>query len=139
MAGHFSKGLCAATFLSLTMVVVAGGCGHPRSTPESAAVSNDVSNALIGKQITVRGKFSLWGKVGPYIVLDSQRQLYLYATGAFTWGKPYSEMDGKLVEATGTLRFYHEPPAKPTDPSGARLRDFFYFEAETAQVRLIGH
>jgi hypothetical protein len=47
---------------------------HPRSTPEDApVVSNEVSHALIGKQITIRGKFSLRGKFGAYVVLDNQQ------------------------------------------------------------------
>jgi len=109
-------------------------CGPGMPKPD---FYDEVSQALVGKQITIRGKFSLWGKVGPYVVLNNQQQVYLYATGSFTWGKPYSEMEGKRVAATSTLRFYHEPPAKPADPHVARLRDFFYFEAETAQLRLI--
>jgi hypothetical protein len=149
MAGHFSKRLCAA-FLSIAIVALAGGCNHPRSSPDGAtAASNEVSHVsqeLIGKQITIQGRFSLRGNVGPYIVLENQQQVYLAPMGSFSWGKPYSDMEGKLVAATGALRFYHEPPVKPTDPPVKptdppvqRLRDFFYFEAETVQVRLIGH
>ena len=144
MTGHLSKGLRAAAFLSITIAALVGGCDHPRSTQEgAAAASNEVSQAVVGKQITIRGKFSLLGKVGPYIVLDDQRVVYLEATkGSFTWGKPYSEMEGKVVAATGTLRFYHEPPvAEPAGGAVAVQRgyDHFYFDAETAQVRLIGH
>lgn len=140
MTGHLSKGLRAAAFLSITIVVLAGGCAHPRSTPKGPiAASNGVSPALIGKQITIHGKFSLRGKIGPFIELDNHRLVYLVHKGSFTWGPPYSEMEGKLVAATGTLRFYHAPPAEPTDQPAARLPDFFYFEPETAQLRLISH
>jgi len=144
VTGHLSKSLCAAAILSITVVALAGGCNHPRSTPEGAtAASNEVSPALIGKQITIRGKFSLWGKVGPYVSLDNQQLVYLQSRGSFTWGKPYSEMEGKLVEATGTLRFAHSPDAEPADRDKARpvarVRDYFYFEVETTQLRLISH
>jgi hypothetical protein len=144
VTGRFSKGLRAATFLWIAIVVLAGGCNHPRSTPEDAtAASNEVSPALIGKQITIRRKFSLWGKVGPYISLDNQQQVYLQSKGSITWGKPYSEMDGKFIEATGTLRFAHSPDAEPVDKDKAllvaRVRDYFYFEVETTQLRLISH
>jgi hypothetical protein len=139
VTGCFSKGLRATTFLSITIVLLAGGCEHPRSTPEGATVVNEVSHALIGKQITIRGKFSLRGKFGAYVVLDNQQGVYLVPTGpgTFTWGKPYSEMEGKLVEATGTLRFYHELPAEPSDRTVARAPDHYYFAVETAQLRLI--
>jgi hypothetical protein len=142
VTGHLSEGLRAAAFLSITIVVLARGCDHPRSTPENAtAASSEVSQALIGKQITIRGKFSLWGKFGGFVDLDNQQVVYIELRGpsTFTWGKPYSEMEGKLVEATGTLRFYHD--AAPVDPNKAyakaRAVDHFYFEAETAQLRLI--
>src|SRR5208282_5593630 len=110
-----------------------------RSTPEGATAFSDevsqVSQALVGKQITIHGKFSLLGKVGPYIVLDNRQVVYLENTkGSFTWGKPYSEMEGKLVSATGFLRFYQEPPAEPTDRAVTRVGDHFYFEAESVQL-----
>lgn len=141
MIGHVSKGLRVSALWSITVIVLAGGCNRPRSTPEGASAASDevpqLSQALVGKQITIHGKFSLLGKVGPYIVLDNRQAVYLENTkGSFTWGKPYSEMEGKLVAATGTLRFYHEPPAEPTRRAVTRVRDHFYFEAETAQLRL---
>jgi hypothetical protein len=130
--------LRAAAFLSIAIVVLAGGCDHPRSAPEDATpVSYEVLHTLIGKQITIRGKFWLSGKFGAYVMLDNQKGVYLVPKGSFTWGKPYSEMDGKLVAATGTLRFYHAPKAEPTDRAVARAPDYFYFEVETTQLRLI--
>ena len=138
MTGRLSKGLRAAAFLATTIVVLAGGCDHPRSTPADAtAASDEVSHTLIGKQITIRGKFSLRGKFGPYVLLGNQQVVYLEPRGSFTWEKPYSEMEGKLVAATGTLRFYHSPDAEPAYPARARAVDHFYLEAETAQLRLI--
>ena len=140
MTGRLSKGLLAATSLSIAIVVLAGGCDHPRSTSEDAtAVSDEVSQTLIGKQITIRGKFSLRGKFGPYVLLGNQQVVYLVPRGSFTWGEPYSEMEGKLVAATGTLSFYHAPNTEPADPAFARAPDYFYLEAETAQLRIISH
>lgn len=142
MAGNISKGLCAAILL-IAVVVPVEACNQSRSTPGGAAASSDevskVSQALIGKRITIRGRFWLAGKFGPYIELDSQQGVYLVPRRSFAWGKPYTEMDGKLVEATGTLMFHHAPPAEPTDRTVARSPAFFYFEMETTQVRLIGH
>lgn len=111
---------------------------EPVATPENAtAASNEVSQALVGKQITIRGKFSLLSKFGPYVVPENQQEVYLISKRSFTWGKPYSEMDGKLVEATGTLRFHHARPVEPTNRPEAHAPDFFYFQMETTQVRLI--
>src|SRR5215472_11743614 len=70
-----------------------------RSAPEGATVTNEVSQALIGKKITIRGKFSLRGKIAPaLVVLDNHQVVYL--NGSWGWGTTYSEMEDKLVEAT---------------------------------------
>ena len=108
--------------------------------------SNDVSPAIIGKQITIRGKLLL-GKIGWYIHLENQQDVYLVPGGSPAWAS-YAEMHGKLVTATGILRFFQCPKNPLTDEEGRvinkegrvidRCSDYFYFEAETAQVRLIG-
>jgi hypothetical protein len=137
VAGHLSKGFCAAAFLSIIVVVLVAACSHPRSTSDdTTATSNEISQTLVGKQIIIHGKFSLRGKVGPYIVLDNQQVVYLVPGSSFTWGKPYSEMEGKLVAASGVLRFYHAPPPESTARPEPRLRDFFYFDAENARLQL---
>lgn len=138
MTGRLSKGLRRVIFLAIAIVVLTGGCDHPPSTPKDlTAASYEALHELIGKQVTIRGKFSLRGKFGAYVLLDNEHAVYLVPKGSFTWGEPYSQMEGKLVAATGTLSFYHSPDAEPADPAVARAPDYFYLEAETAQVRLI--
>ena len=135
MTGRLSKGLRAATFLSIAIVVLAGGCNHPRSTPEDVtAVSHEVSQTLVGRQITIRGKFSSLVKGDPYVVLDNRQEVWIGPRES-SLEDTYSRMDGKLVEATGTLRFFHNPA--PVDERRQRERDHFYFEAKTTQLRLI--
>jgi hypothetical protein len=49
VTGHLLSGLHAAAFLSITIVILAGGCDHRRSTPKGAtAVYDEVSHTLIG-------------------------------------------------------------------------------------------
>ena len=135
MTGHLSKGLCAAAFLPITIVALAGGCNHPRSKPEDAtAVSHEVSQTLVGRQISIRGIFSSLVKGDPYVVLDNQQEVYIGPRES-ALEDIYSRMDGKLVEATGTLRFYHNPA--PLDETRQREPDHFYFEVKTAQLRLV--
>jgi hypothetical protein len=133
VTGHLSKGLCVAAFLSITVVALVGGCNHPRSTPEDAVA---VSQTLVGRQITIRGKFSSLVKGDPYVVLDNQQEVWIGPRESALEGT-YSRMDGKLVEATGTLRFSHAPA--PVDETRQREPDHFYFEAKTTQLRLISH
>jgi hypothetical protein len=98
--------------------------------------SYDELSSLIGQQVTLRGEFSLRGKVGPFLLVNG-RPVYLVAKGSFGWGHPFSEMEGRLVTVTGTLRFYRSP-AKPVprDSEAAGIPEYFYFEAESAKVRL---
>jgi hypothetical protein len=137
-----SKRLHAAIFLSIGIVVLAGGCNHAHSTPEdTTAVTHKISQALVGKQITIRGKFSLLGKIGPYVVLDNLQEVYLNApNGSFEWGKPYTEMDDKLIVAAGTLRFHRSlfSAERADAPVNRQLgSDYFYFEAESVQLRIV--
>jgi hypothetical protein len=141
VTGHLANGRRAAAALSIAIVVLTGGCDHPRSTPEGpTAASDEVSHTLIGKQITIRGKFRSLTKGGPYVVLDNQQEVYLEPRSSAS-EDTYSKMDGKLVEAAGTLRFYHDPePVDETRPQTVqRVLDHFYLEAGTAQLRLISH
>lgn len=143
MAGHLSKGFHAAAVLAIT-VALAVACNHPqRATPEDATtVSSEVSQvsqALLGKHITIRGEYSTRGKFGAYVVLDNDQVVYLVPTRSRVWVEPYSEMEGKLVTATGILRFFHSTATGPTNGTVARAPDFFYFEVEDAQLRFISH
>lgn len=107
---------------------------HYRGADETV-VSNEVSQALVGEQITVHGRFSLLGKIAAaYVVLDNDQVVYL--RGSWGWGEPYADMEGKRVAATGFLGFYKAPPVKPTKWHVAHLPDHYYFE-ETARLRLI--
>jgi hypothetical protein len=91
--------------------------------------------SLIGQQVTLRGKFSLRGKIGPFVLVRG-RPVYIEAAGSYTWGQPYSSLEGKIVRVTGILRFRQFPPeAEPVDPAKARVPDYFYFEAENARIR----
>jgi|ERR1051325_5472547 hypothetical protein len=108
-------------------------CGPGSPKPD---FYGEVWQSLVGQRITIRGKFSLWGKIGPYIALDEQQQVYLMHGGSFTWEKHYSEMEGKRVIATGILRFYHAPPTEPTERHVAHAPDYFYLEVEGGRLRL---
>jgi hypothetical protein len=141
VTAHASKRIRAsAAFLWLALVIPAAGCGSRSTWPEDATTASDeVLRTLVGKQITISGKFSLRGKFGPFVLLSNEQMIYLLPKGSFTWGKTYSEMEGKLVTATGTLHFFHSPDSKSVNPAMARAADYFYFEAETAQIQLISH
>ena len=137
MTGRLSKGLRAAIFFSIAIAVLAGGCNHPRSAPEdTTAVSHEVSQTLVGRQITIRGTFSSRVKADPYVVLGNQQEVWIGPRESSLEGT-YSRMDGKLVEATGTLRLYHNPA--PVDETRQREPDHFYFEVGTTQLRLVSH
>ena len=133
--------------ISLALILAAAGCAHRASTsvggPRSPLPTPvDLSGASdkelqqhLGERVTMRGRFSLRGKLGPFIVLGS-RQIYLVPTGSFSWGESYASMEGRNVRITGTLRFAHYPEPAPGALPEGRASDHFYFEAETAKVEL---
>lgn len=101
-----------------------------------AEVSYDELHSFVGQQVALRGKFSLRGKIGPFVLI-SGRPVYLVARGPFDWGQQYSDMEGKPVIVTGTLRFFRaEPAPESSDSAVARVPDHFYFEAESMRVML---
>ena len=137
MTGHVSEGFPKAALLLIAIVLLVGGCQPPGSVPgDTAAVSHEVSQALVGKQITIRGKFASLTKGDPYVLLDNQREVWIGPRESALEGT-YSSMDGKLVEATGTLRFYHNPTPVHETRAVQLPPDHFYFEAKTTQLRLI--
>jgi hypothetical protein len=141
-SGHLSKDIRSAAIFSIAFVLLAGGCNHPRSTQEGATAASDgvsqVSQTLVGKQITIRGTFSAGCKAPLCILLDNRQVVYIEPRTSL-WREPesYAEMEGKRVAATGTLRFYHSPYIKTLRPVQIRP-DHFYLEAETTQLRPLG-
>jgi hypothetical protein len=108
-------------------------CGQESPKPD---FYDQVSQALVGQRITIRGRLSSNGKIAPAsVMLENHEVVYLPAS--WGWGATYSEMEGKRVAVTGLLRFYHAPPAEQTNRPGARLPDHFFLDAKTTQVRLI--
>lgn len=121
------------------------GKPHRASTPldvQRAPTPVDLTSASdselqqhLGERVTMHGRFSLFGKLGPFILLGG-RPIYLVPKGSFSWGEPYSSMEGRDVRVTGTLRFAHYPKPPAGALPEARAPDHFYFEAETAKVEL---
>ena len=101
----------------------------------ASPVSSQLS-ALVGKRITIRGKL-LGFKCGLGIQLDDEETVCLEQRVSKSVEDPYPGMYEKPVEATGTLRFFHDStPMDETTPS-QRAADHYYFETETTEVRLI--
>jgi hypothetical protein len=101
----------------------------PTASPESELRPH------VGKLVTLHGKFSLSGKLGPFIVVGNE-PVYIISRGNFSWGKEYDRMEGKDVRVTGTLGFYSAPPVTPGPVAEARAPDHFYFEAQSAKIEL---
>lgn len=131
--------------IPLALLLVAAGCVHRASRPpavQPAPTPLDLSGASdrelqrhLGERVTMRGRFSLRGKVGPFI-LAGGRPIYLVPTGSFSWGEPYVSMEGKDVRVAGTLRFAHYTEPPPDALPEGRAPDHYYFEAETAKIEL---
>jgi len=129
----------------LAILLATAGCAHRVSIPRAVqppVTPVDLTSATdselqqhLGERVTMRGQFSLRGKVGPFILVGG-RPIYFESKGSFSWGKRYASMEGHNVRVTGTLRFAHDPEPPPQALPVGRAKDHFYFEAETAKVQL---
>jgi hypothetical protein len=109
--------------------------GYVDNTTASSAGSQ-LSQALVGKRITLRGKL-LGFKCGPSIELDDGEMVCLEDMHPKSTYEPYPGMFDKRVEATGTLRFFHDSTPMDENIPTQRMQDHYYFETESTQVRLI--
>ena len=110
-------------------------------TPIPTVTSNrpiDLTNAHdeefqenLGRIVTVRGKFSLYGVVGPFVLVGN-RSIYLPPEGSYSWGKEYDRLEGRQVRVTGTLNFRHFEPSPGQHPP-----DYFYLPWKTAKIELL--
>jgi hypothetical protein len=143
VTGHLSSRLGSAAFFLIAMAILAGGCNHPRSTNEGNAAASPVvsrlSHTLVGKRITIRGEL-LPFKCGLGISIDSGEAVCLtYIDPSDTSNELYPKTHEKFAEATGTLRFYHDTTPTNERPAIPRDTDYYYFDRDATQVRLINY
>jgi hypothetical protein len=129
-----NSSLCSMrALLTFVFLLAVSGCSHSQAG-RHATTSDSELQRLVDHTVTLRGQFELAGKVGPYIHRTGE-PVYLVPHGSFRWGSEYQQMQGKLVSITGILRFRHFERIK-TDEIDDRPADYFYFDLETAKVRL---
>ena len=135
-----------APILSSTLALFLAACANnasipPVAEPSPSPVDKQTPCARqfkesIDQPITVTGKFSFAGKLGPFILIDDC-EIYLRSDQRFDWNDDkYSVLEGKSVRVTGTLRFksYPESPAGPK--AEGRAPDHFYFDPRTSTIEL---
>jgi hypothetical protein len=115
------------TFFCLLLV---SGCANG---PVAGSSSTDLQR-LVGQDVTLSGKFALYGKMGPFIYCNGQ-PVYLVPQGSYTWGHQYDSMVGKDVNFSGVLHLHHSEPVRTSDAT-TWAPDYYYFDAETAKVGL---
>jgi hypothetical protein len=141
--GYLSNGLDWAALLLMVVAIPAGGCHHPRSKNDgdTTAISagSQLSQALVGKRITIRGGLFRF-KCGPGIQFDDGVVVCLVDIPLKSrLDDPYAEMYEKLVEATGTLRFYHDSTPLDETRTTQQQHDHYYLERETTQLQIISN
>jgi hypothetical protein len=123
--------------ISLAILLFVAGCA--RRGQISLDLTHSPASELqqhIGENVTLQGRFSLYGKIAPFIQVGAN-PVYLVPQGSFSWGEPYASMEGREVRMTGMLKFAHYPQPQSDASRAGRPSDHFYFEAETTKVELI--
>ena len=110
--------------------------GRRSATPlDLTTASESELQKHVGETVTMHGKFSLYGKIAPFIVVGN-RPIYIKPQGSYSWGKSYKRMEGRDVQVTGTLRFIHYPDEPQQGLAVARADDHFYFDLETTKLEM---
>jgi len=125
--------------LAVAMIVLAVGCRqHPALPFDLTSASDDELMKHLNKTVTITGRFSLRGKLGPFIEVG-KRPIYLDAKGSFSWGDTHAAMEGRQVRVTGELKYFQNPEVLTSKSIPvARAPDHFYFVAETTKIELLG-
>lgn len=124
--------------VSIAVIVLAVGCRqHPALPFDLTSATDDDLKQHLNQTVTMTGRFSLRGKMGPFIEVG-KRPIYLVANGQFNWGDAYAAMEGREVRVTGVLKFAHSPDTSASDIQVGRASDHFYFVAETAKIEPLG-
>jgi hypothetical protein len=127
--------------LTIVVLLLSASCAQKNPVGSKDQVStqsnvnlNEASDSEllghVGENVTMHGKWSLSGVIGPYI-LANNGPIYLVSKGNFSWGEKYARIEGKDVRVTGVLRYAHYEPSTEQHPP-----DHFYFDAETAKIEL---
>src|SRR5258707_212352 len=92
--------------LLAVLVLVTSGCTHTVArSPVRSVASYDELPGFVGQPVTVRGEFSLRGKLGPY-VLGSGRPVYLVSKGSLTLGQVEYPCSSRLTRRCGCVAGY---------------------------------
>jgi len=118
--------------LTLSLFLIVPGCSYTLTGGWRGDPNLDL-RPFVGQTLTLQGKFTLAGKFGPYVQAPAG-PVYLLSECSFSCPE-YQGMEGKMVRVTGTLRFRHSPQVT-NDGSVAPPPDYFYFDTETAKIKV---
>ncbi len=143
MTRHLSNRFGSTALFSIAIAILAEGCHRPPSKNDGdttvIAAGSQLSQTLVGKRITIRGGLFRF-KCGPGIQFDDGAVVCLVDIPPKPGlDDPYAQMYEKLVEATGTLGFYHASTPLDETRSTQGQHDHYYFEKKTTELRIIAN
>jgi hypothetical protein len=104
----------------------------------AASTARSRLSTLVGKRITIRGELQFFGFPACLAIqLDDGEMVCLEDKRPKPISDAYPGMLEKRVEATGTLKFFHDPTVMDENIPTQRIPDHYYFETETTQVRFV--
>ena len=108
---------------------------QPTPTPIKLTGTASEWREHVGRQVTVQGRFSLEGKIGPLIVAGDGL-IYIKPNAPGSWWDRFRKFEERDVRVTGVLRYWQSPDATPGPVAEARVPNHFYFEEATASIQL---
>lgn len=116
-------GVCLRLLFIGTVLLVPSGCAYNLTGGQRVS---EYEENYVGQNITLHGVMDLTGRIAPFIKTEDSR-IYLVGKGSMPWKPKSQELQGKSVSVTGVLRWHVWTTKEP--------HKYFYFDAETAQIK----
>lgn len=106
---------------------------QPAQPIDLTGTPEEVWRQHVAKEVTVHGRFSLQGKIGPMVVIGG-KEIYIKPKSARSWVEQFGKFEDREVSVTGILRYWQSPDVPQGPVTEARIPSHFYFEEETVNI-----
>jgi hypothetical protein len=125
----------------VAQLLMLGGCVLPPTASKLESRTPATLTEQVDQTVTLTGTYRSQSKLGPYVYTSKGRIYIESSKGKRATQHPPTDLDGRLVLATGVLRFREskqdvESSNNAAGPAAESPPDHFYLEAETVKIEL---